>query len=146
MAKKSGLPGWYRIVTEFGFPNGPTVPFLLGAVVVRPLNVAPKDAVVAQRALYELLQTMNNSGYRVLVRDCPSTDAFVVVSNAGYGTKSLEWQADLNVTTVDALFGKLWTKHSVEICAGRFSRNRTTDEWEPFSDAELARIREFTEQ
>jgi hypothetical protein len=143
--QKRRLPDWFRIVTEFGFPNGPTIPFLLGATVLRPLNAAPKNSGIAQAALYELLRTIATEDCRVLVRDCPTTDAYVVVPNQ-YGAQSLEWDPSMDVTSVDALFAVLWKKHSREISAGSYSRNVGTNKWEPFNDTELTRIRQLVRQ
>lgn len=142
--KSSDYPDWFRIVKDYGFQNGPTIPFVLGAATFRPLNEPPIDRPTGQRALHTLLMEMKETtlsgGWGVAIQWCPTTGAFVVVTRHG---QPFEWDPALEAGSVDVLAAKLWEKHGDDISAGRYSRNTTTHTWERFSDKELARIRQL---
>lgn len=132
-ADERARPAWLLVVSEYGFKVGPTVPFLLGASVIRPLGKAPASSSVAQTSLFELLNSMHG----VRIQWCPTVNDYVV---AYVGGNTLDWERtlELDVNGVGPLFGRLWNLYRDVICDGKYSK---TGKWHRFTRAELAKIR-----
>ena len=71
----SMTPDWFRIVKDYGFRVGPTIPFVLGAAVLRPLG-DPPSAATGQKELHRLIMMMASEtpdGYGVNIQWCDTT-------------------------------------------------------------------------
>lgn len=134
------IPAWFLIVTNYpGLHVGPTVPFLVGAIR-DPVGEAPESRSTAQEELHSLLEKMRigtPTGYGVRIQWCTTVDAFVV-GLVSHGA-SLSWEPhELDASTIEGLFGKLWERYGDYICEGKYSKN---GDWHRFSEQEIAAIR-----
>lgn len=135
--QRPDVPAWFQIVRDYGFR--PSVPFVLGAAVLRPLGVPPPSRAVAQTELHRLLTLMITEtppGYGIHVRWCGDIGADIFeVRQPGAG---LEWGPEFEAKNVDVLSARLWNKVGDEIEKGNYSKDGG---WRPFKKGELRRIR-----
>ncbi len=139
--QRPDVPAWFRIVKDYGFRAGPSVPFVLGGAVLRPLGEPPPSAPDAQAKLHHLLTLMATetpAGYGVHVSWCGDLDAYIFETHQpGDG---LTWGPEFEAKNLDVLCARLWKEHRDEIAKGHYSKEKGGD-WHEFRDDERARLR-----
>ena len=132
-------PDWFRIVNEYGWEVGPTLPFILGAIR-KPRGEAPGSRAVGQKEFHALLTRIDqetHAGYGVNIQWCEEPGTYVVAPQTG--SLCLTWANTIQAHNVDTLAAALWTLYGDWISESKYSKN---GDWHVFTEIELKRIRD----
>jgi hypothetical protein len=135
------MPPWYRIVKCYpDFHNGPTVPFLLGALQT-PIGALFPNEKAAKQRLRWLLDTVHQdapSGCGVRLQWCGPTRVHVLAECSLLD--GFYWDRIDGCVMPDfgGLFDKLWALYGREIVNGTYSI--TDGEWAAFTAEERQQI------
>lgn len=139
-ADRRMFPDWFRVIKDCGFDNGPTLPFIMGAIRT-PLGEAPPSRAEGQVELHQLLTRMDaealEDGYGIFIEMCLKLHVYVAAKRRP-AQVSLDWQNSLKAHNVATLTAELWGMYGDFIERGEYSKNGT---WHPFTRSEKARIR-----
>src|SRR6266446_3443630 len=133
-------PDWFRIIKNYpNLSNGPTIPFLLGALRPNPDAVVPDDQSKEQlRALIQAMRREMPTDQGVEIERCGPLDAHVCGLRSGGGLKFKDVYP-YDVYDDDSLVDALWSMYGETISTRKFSREKadpikgTRAFWRPFN-------------
>ena len=140
-------PDWFRIIKNYpNLTNGPTIPFLLGALRPNPDAAVPDDQSKEQlRALIQAMRREMSTGNGVEIERCAPLDAHVFGLRSGGGLKFKDMYP-YDVHDDDSLVEALWSMYGKTISTRDFSREKADPIkgmgafWRPFNPDERRKI------
>lgn len=137
------MPPWFRIVSEYpDFHNGPTIPFLIGALQ-QPIGTRFANKASARAALRALLETIADEAteeHGVRLFSCPTIKEYVLTDNGLWDSFSWEPINGCAPPNLDCLFEILWTRYGEPIVEGTYSLDDRV--WREFTEEEKKTIAE----
>jgi hypothetical protein len=136
-------PDWFRIIKNYpDLTNGPTIPFLLGALRPDPDAVLPDEESKEElRALVQAMRREMPAANGVEIERCGPLDAHVFGLRSGGGLKFKDMYP-YDVHDDESLVDALWSMYGEPISTREFSREKadpikgTKAFWRPFSPGE----------
>lgn len=137
------MPRWFRIVKHYpGFREGPTVPFLIGALRSDP------DAVVSdeqsKQELGALISAMRSDmppGHGVVLEQCSMLGTYVFKYRLGGSGLKCIGKYGHDIHDDQSLLETLWDDLGTTIRDRQFSLDPTTKSWRSFSAIERSGIK-----